>query len=176
MAAVALAPLAAAHIRFSGNIQAVIDALIKRTTVNGGGRIVQTILVKNTANTKAPSVQLGSLYSGDDNRFLKGHAKTPGSARVKMVKDSSFNIIKFGDQAVTIPAGKTLKATLTWKAETCPPADANVFNWSPPFVGIKDNAICLKFAPGGVTKVRDGVAGGRAVLLASRRRLDALRS
>lgn len=108
-AAAALAPLAAAQNCDDPANDALLDQLtitstIKRSTVYGGKRVVQTIHVKNTGTTAASGVAIMTAIPDDDLTFLKG--------RVPKAKVTLENDYYPTSGTVTIPAGKTLKATV----------------------------------------------------------------
>ena len=149
-AALLLAPLATAQ---TCNTPANRDLLfnlaitssVKRTTVTGGNRIVQTISVRNNNARIAAGLAVSSAYTGADNQYVKGAAKVPGTGRITMNRVGATNVISTGATTFSIPAGKTLKATLTWTAVRCPPAAANTFPWGPARVSIPadTNAGCF---------------------------------
>lgn len=158
LAAAVAAPLASAQC--TGTNGAVIGNLtvtssIKRTTVNGGSRIVQTVNIKNGGTSSAGNLKLSSTYAGTNNAYLKGSAKVSGASRVALTKETGL-VASSGTTAITVPAGKTLKATLTWKADRCPSttANANQFVWAAPVVSILNEAGCNKASSSGPTTVR----------------------
>jgi hypothetical protein len=154
LAAALAAPLAAADCTTAND--AVLDKLditstIKRTKVNGGGRIVQTIKVKNTATTDAEGLKLWSFYNDDDNELIKGTARVPGAKAMAIKPDGSLPplglAVSSGATTFTLKAGKTLKATIAWKADRCPDADDNVFKWGPGAISIPTDTaagLCAK--------------------------------
>ena len=125
VAAVALAPLAAAQPN-TCSTQAQTDTLnalqvshaVKRTTVNGGARVVHTIKVTNTASTAASGLNLFTTPS-TDMPLIKGRvAGIHSSPKPTVSYDSQAGTA--ASTAFTIPAGKTLKATFAYKAINCP--------------------------------------------------------
>jgi hypothetical protein len=121
VAAVAFAPLASAQIicNTAGNA-AILGNLtststIKRTTVTGGHRIVQSVTIKNTGAATATGLSFSSNYDSDET-FIKGNAKIFGSAKPVI----TANATQVTSSVFSIPVGKTLKATLVYKAKNCP--------------------------------------------------------
>lgn len=121
--------------------------------MNGGARIVQSIIVKN-ANAAPVLVGMGTGYD-DANTVIKGTAKVPGSkARTLQMLPATSGPpamptrVSTGPTAgVTIPAGKTLKATIAYKAPTCVSPSPKNFAFGPAAVAIfADPANCFKTA------------------------------
>lgn len=86
-----------------------------QTTVTGGHRIVQSVTIKNNAATTANGLQFFSNYDADQT-FLKGTAKIFGSSKPVI----TANATQVTSSVFALPAGKTLKATLVYKAKNCP--------------------------------------------------------
>jgi hypothetical protein len=116
LAAAVAAPLAAgqAVCTVSANA-AALNALtatstIKRTTVKGGSRIVQQILIKNTATTAAAGLTFSTTFDADET-FLKGKAHVIGGSKPTVTATGTA----VASSTFSIPAGKTLKATVASK-------------------------------------------------------------
>lgn len=133
LTAVALAPLAAAQPN-TCSTQAQTDALnalqvshsIKKTTVNGGARVVHTITAKNTASTATSGLNLLTT-TGTDLPLIKG--RVGGVQAPKPTVSYNSQTGNAVSTAFTIPAGKTLKATFAYKAKNCPAlANPHVIN------------------------------------------------
>ena len=131
---------------------------IKRTAVNGGSRIVQTITAKNTATTAATGLWLATPYDAT-NTLLKGTAKPPGSSAVALKQFAGPpNVVSSGYTAlITIPAGKTLKATIVFKAPNCivGAATTATYAFGPAAVGY--STLC--YASSGANPVQVGGGG-----------------
>lgn len=109
-----------------GNL--TITASIKRTSVKGGSRIVQTISIRNN-NAAATRVRLLTAYN-QVNTLIKGTARAPGSKAVRLVSSTVPSGGEGGPipvittplsgalpDAISIPSGKTLKATGKWSLD-----------------------------------------------------------
>jgi hypothetical protein len=147
VAAVALAPLAVAQTPANCANQAntailnglTITSTIKRTTVTGGNRIVQTIIVRNNGAAAAAGLVLGTAFDPAAATLLKGSARIAKGSKLTLTPRAAPNngVLTTGATAFSIPAGKTLKATVSWKTINCPPAaPQNTFSWGPVGVGI----------------------------------------
>ena len=132
VAAVALAPLAAAQTCTSATNQGYLENLtatstIKRTTVNGGSRVVQTITVKNTGMTTAMGLNLLTTPFAD-LPLIKGRVAGVHSSPKPTVSYNSGTGFATST-AFDLPAGKQLKATFAYKAAKCPAlANPHVIN------------------------------------------------
>ena len=123
VAAVALAPLAAAqtcdetyNLDYLDNL--TLTSTIKRTTVNGNARVVQTITVKNTGTATAEGLNLFTT-PGSDLPLIKGRvAGVHSSPKPTVSYDSAAGTA--ASTAFDLPAGKQLKATFAYKAAKCP--------------------------------------------------------
>ena len=93
-----------------------ITNIVKRTTVNGGAKVVQTVTVQNTGAAVANGLVLSSTPLDPVLTFLKGNTKprTTVTAAGAAVTSTAFNLA----------AGATLKATITYKSQRCPAATA----------------------------------------------------
>lgn len=111
-AALALAPMAFAQTCTTAANLAVLNQLTitqkVRSRVNGGGKVRQTILIKNTGSTSVTGVSArgGALA---DLVFSRGSSK-PTATYTSAT--SAFGPNTVTGTAVTIPAGKALKATI----------------------------------------------------------------
>lgn len=123
IAAVAFAPLAAAQISCINPAntalmqQLTVTSTIKRTTVTGGAKLAHVITIKNGGGNAVPSLQFNTDIDADLT-FQKARL----NAVHKGVAKPTVTLVA-GDptaSAFTLPAGKTLKATLTYKTKTCP--------------------------------------------------------
>ncbi len=152
MAAVALAPLAAAQTPADCATPAnkvlldnmVITSSIKRTTVKGGSRIVQTISVRNNNPGAAAGLAVGTGFTPAAVSLIKGRARAPGGSKLELTRGTgaATNIVSTLPATLSIPAGKTLKATIAFRAINCPPTGTgnNVFGWGPAAVAIPGDA------------------------------------
>jgi hypothetical protein len=120
LAAAIAAPLAAAqtcttatNVGLLGNLTAT--STIKKTTVTGGHRIVQSITIKNNAAAAAGGLSFTTAFDADET-FLKGNARIWGSAKPTVTASGTL----VSSSVFSIPAGKMLKATVVWKAKNCP--------------------------------------------------------
>jgi hypothetical protein len=101
-----------------GNL--TVSNTIKRTSVKGGARITQTIKITNNGASDAADIGVATLYNAD-NTFVRGNAKMPRSKAVALnAATSPADLVSSGSTKITIPAGKTLKATIFYKAKACP--------------------------------------------------------
>jgi hypothetical protein len=164
VATVALAPLAAAQMMreverfctssaneaFLGNLTAT--STIKRTTVNGNSRVVQTIKVKNNGMTAAAGLNLLTTPFAD-LPLIKGRVAGVHSSPKPIVSYNSGTGVATST-VFTLPAGKQLKATFAYKAKACPAlANPHVINtWVQ--IAADTNPYCYKALP--PMSVRDG--------------------
>jgi hypothetical protein len=97
-----------------GNLTAT--STIRKTTVIGGSRIVQKIAIKNNAGAAAQNLTFASDFDDEYVTFVKGNARILGSKKPTIsAEDTTVSSSTF-----SIPAGKTLKATIMYKAVRCP--------------------------------------------------------
>lgn len=116
-----MAPLASAQVvcgtatnaPILGNLTAT--STIKKTSVRGGHRIVQSVTIKNNGATSATGLQFRSNFDSDET-FLKGNARIFGSSKPTVTASGTV----VSSSVFSIPAGKTLKATITYRAIRCP--------------------------------------------------------
>jgi hypothetical protein len=145
LAAAIAAPLASAQCTGAnalilGNL--TIASTTKRTSVNGGARIVQRFTVKN-AGPNSAVVGVGAPYD-PLNTLIKGTAKVSGTKAVTLSAAAATTTAPILPQRVTsgpttgitIPAGKTLKGTIVWKAPTCVNPSPSNFVFGPATVAI----------------------------------------
>lgn len=123
-----------------GNL--TIASTTKRTSVKGGSRIVQTFTVKNSG-PNAAVVGVGVPYD-PATTFIKGNAKVPGSKAVALQAMPASagppalpqRVTSGPTNGISIPAGKTLKATVSWKAPACVTPSPTNFIFGPAVVAI----------------------------------------
>ena len=146
------APLAsaqcnAANTLLLGNLT-IASKPIKRTSVNGGARIVQTFTVKN-AGPNAAVVRLTQDTTLAPATLIKGTAKVAGSRAAPLTQPAG-TVTSSTATGITIPAKKTLKATVAWKTPRCVNPSPSTFTVGIPTVHIFSEQSCLK-RPSGAT-------------------------
>lgn len=127
-----------------GNL--TITGSIKRTSVKGGSRIVQTFAVRNN-NAAATNVVVASPVWNATISLIKGRAKAPGSKAVTLSTTAVSGVPVIAATPVptpiAIPSGKTLKVTITYRAVRCP--GTGVYLLGPGVVGVgTDPTACWK--------------------------------
>lgn len=125
----------------------IVTSTIKKTSVKGGARIVEVIKVKNNNPTTVSGLTLLSPYN-PANALIKGSAKAPGSSPVNLVAGAfqGLNVITSGATTLSIPSRKTLKATIAWRAISCPEQSPQVYDFGPAIavISVPGSDICLQ--------------------------------
>lgn len=86
---------------------------------------MQTIKVTNNNANTVNNIKFGTIWSSTSDA-IKSNARAPGAGKVSMTIDNTLNTAV--SHPFSLPAGKTLKATIAFKAQQCPPvAPGNVF-------------------------------------------------
>lgn len=155
VAAVA-APLASAQCSASNQLllgNLTITSTIKRTSVKGGARIVQSITVKNN-NAASVVVGVGSAYN-TNNTVAKGTARVKGTKTITLQVLPATSgppalparVTSGPTTGITIPTGQTLKATIVYKAPKCVNPSPTNFAFGPAAVALfADPTNCIKTA------------------------------
>lgn len=86
-----------------------------QTTVTGGHRITQQVTITNIGAATATGLQFLSNFDTNET-FLKGNARIKGSAKPAVT--AANNLVS--SSVFSIPAGKALKGTISYKAINCP--------------------------------------------------------
>ena len=125
----------------------IVTSTIKKTSVKGGARIVQVIKIKNNNPTTVSGLTLLSPYN-PANALIKGSAKAPGSSPVSLVAGAfrGLNVITSGATTLSIPSRKTLKATIAWRAISCPAQSPQAYDFGPAIavISVSGSDICLQ--------------------------------
>lgn len=153
LAAAVAAPLASAqctgtNLLTIGNL--TVASTIKRTSVKGGARIMQTITVKNN-NAATTSIKLETPFN-TDNELIKGRAKAPGSPTVTL--SGTTSPVTSGTTELKIPSGKTLKATIAYRAKRCPSPSPKDYLFGPAVASLTSDNTCTKASSATPTTVR----------------------
>jgi hypothetical protein len=149
--ATAAEPLASATFLCSGDDGRGIEDLaisnaIKRLSVTGGQRIVQTITVKNNGANKASGLALYTRYN-PENTLVKGTGRAPGTKSATLNTEHVAilgTLATTGSNKLSIPSGKMLKATISYKAKACPDPNPTKYNFGPAAVSLSDT--CFRLA------------------------------
>lgn len=95
---------------------------------------MQTIKVTNNNGATVNNIKFGTFWASTSDA-IKANARAPGAGKVSVTIDNNANTaISHG---FSLPSGKTLKATIAFRAVQCPPASpANVFEFGASAVNI----------------------------------------
>ena len=83
---------------------------------------MQTIKVTNNNAKTVDNIKFRTVWVGTSD-VIKANARASGVGKVTVTMDNTDNCAM--SDAFSLPAGKTLKATIAYKAQQCPPASPN---------------------------------------------------